>query len=110
MRSACAFFFFFLHDWANTIQRSCVTSVVRLAYLPRLLLSVDVSCMCQAEKPSDIPDEVSRANRSLGKVVPVAMLDIVEQSLGIITASLPALTAYVAKYVYMLQKKKSVYF
>lgn len=30
---------------ANSIFRACVTSVVRLAYLPRLLLSVDVSCM-----------------------------------------------------------------
>lgn len=55
--------------------------------------------MCQAEEHSHILDEVSRADRSLGKVVPVAMLDIVEQSLGIITASLPALTAYIAKYV-----------
>lgn len=55
--------------------------------------------MCQAEEHSHILDEVSRTDRSIGKVVPVAMLDIVEQSLGIITASLPALTAYIAKYV-----------
>lgn len=27
------------------------------------------------------------------------MLDVVEEALGIITASLPALTAYIAKYV-----------
>lgn len=83
---------------ANSIFRACVTSVVRLAYLPRLLLSVDVSCMSSAES-FYLQNEVGRANRSSGKVVPVAMLDVVEQSLGIITASLPALTAFIAKYV-----------
>lgn len=40
----------------------------------------------------------SYANRKLGNVIPVAMLDELEQCLGIITASLPALTAIVAKY------------
>lgn len=36
----------------------------------------------------------------------MAILDVVEQSLGIITASLPALTAYIAKYVNMLHAFK----
>ncbi|KAI5847041.1 hypothetical protein DFP73DRAFT_543950 [Morchella snyderi] len=55
---------------------ACVTATLRLAYLPRLLTTVDVSW----------------------HVIPVAICDVLEQSLGIITASLPALTAIIAKF------------
>ena len=55
--------------------RTCITAILRLAFLPKLLLSLDVSW----------------------NVVPVSLLGRAEQCLGIITASIPALTALISK-------------
>lgn len=62
--------------------------------------------VCAKTESFHFQNEVCRTNGSLGKVIPVAMLDIVELSLGIITASLPALTAYIAKYVLTMRAFK----
>ncbi|KAA8902684.1 hypothetical protein FN846DRAFT_74884 [Sphaerosporella brunnea] len=55
---------------------ACVVAVARLVMLRRLVLSLDVSW----------------------NVLPIALLDQTEQCLGIITASIPALTAVVSRY------------
>jgi len=54
---------------------ACVIAIARLALLPNMLLTLDVSW----------------------NVLPIALLDQIEQSLGIITSSLPALTAIISK-------------
>ncbi|KAI5810694.1 hypothetical protein BZA77DRAFT_327156 [Pyronema omphalodes] len=62
---------------------ACSVAIARLALLPRLTLSLDASW----------------------NVLPIAILDQSEQCLGIITASIPALTALISKF--LLHKKVS---
>jgi hypothetical protein len=52
-----------------------MTAIIRLCFLPRLLLQIDVSW----------------------NVLPVSILDQAEQCLGMVTASIPALTALISR-------------
>ncbi|KAG0633165.1 hypothetical protein HOY80DRAFT_1141627 [Tuber brumale] len=54
---------------------TCIAAILRLAFLPKLLLSLDIPW----------------------NVVPVSLLGRAEQCLGMITASIPALTALISK-------------
>ncbi|KAF8241724.1 hypothetical protein K440DRAFT_608226 [Wilcoxina mikolae CBS 423.85] len=58
---------------------ACGVAIARLALLPALLMTLDASWY----------------------VLPIAILDQAEQCLGIITASIPALTALISKHTHM---------
>lgn len=76
---------------------ACVIAIVRLALLPKLTMSLDVSC--NGPHPPHPPHlRYPKLTCKKGNIVPIALLDQAEQCVGIITASIPALTALISRY------------